>query len=268
MRATRADVELSDVNGDARTLGGGTYASEVESKSTEESIFLSTIATPRTCRMKHAHCSNTPALALAENHSEFVAILKRLWSSARHLCVFLILTFMHALALLVFKLNAVDGEYPFSPASSLVLSESLKLFIATLLHQRELSFVEGGPINLAESFRRTGSLKLWMASTTISMMYTANNLLSFFAVAKMEPGTLAIAKALVPYLTAVVLLCFGRSVKSLQWACIVLQCTGVAMTQYKDGGTAVYSVGMYLLLGLSVVITTSSSVFNEQIIKR
>ena len=40
MRAARADVELSDVNEDARFLGGRTCASGLESKPTDESCFV------------------------------------------------------------------------------------------------------------------------------------------------------------------------------------------------------------------------------------
>ena len=54
------------------------------------------------------------------------------WKRFTHLCIFLTLTFMHAFALLIFKLNAVDGQYPFSPASALVMTESLKFVLAVL----------------------------------------------------------------------------------------------------------------------------------------
>merc|ERR1719487_2117001 len=57
----------------------------------------------------------------------------------QHLVVFVVLTFMHALALLVFKLCAVDHSYPFSPASALFCTEVTKLFLATFLHHREIA---------------------------------------------------------------------------------------------------------------------------------
>lgn len=194
--------------------------------------------------------------------------------------MFLLLTFMHAFALIVFKLNVVDGEYPFSSASTLVTTEGLKLLLATQLHRREL-MAEGaaaGPAGILASFGRTATPALWVATVTISAMYTANNLLSYFCVRKMDPGTLSIAKALVPYLTAMALQLFGRPVNSLKWACIVLQCTGVATTQYHPPVTdsngehhataTLYSWDMYVYLALSVAITTSSSVYNERIIKK
>lgn len=203
--------------------------------------------------------------------------ISSLWATARHLVVFMVLTFMHAFALLAFKLNVVDGEYPFSSASALVSTELLKLLMATQLHRVELKR-EGAPAGLAglvASFRRTATPSLIASTTTITVMYTANNLLSYFCVAQMDPGTLSIAKALVPYLTAIVLQLFGRPVNALKWACIVLQCAGVATTQYHpkmagDGGDSVtlYSWDMYLWLTLSVAITTTASVFNERIIKK
>ena len=193
------------------------------------------------------------------------------WKASTHVVIFVVLTMMHAFALLVFKLNEIDGEYPFSAASILVVVEGLKLVLATLLHRGELIAIgaPAGPIGFVASFRRTSTCSLVNATVTISAMYTVNNLLSFFCVRKMDPGTLSIAKSLVPYLTAVVLQFFGRPVNPLKWACIILQCSGVAATQYHGDSQSptLYSFDMYMWLALSVVITTTSSVFNEQIIK-
>ena len=46
----------------------------------------------------------------------------------------------------------------------------------------------------------------------------------------------------------------------------MLQCAGVVVTQSRPGG-GVYSAPLYVVLLLSVVVTASSSVFNERIIK-
>ena len=199
--------------------------------------------------------------------------LTRLWQTARHLVVFLVLTFMHAFALIIFKLNVVDGEYPFSSASTLVVTEAFKLVIATQLHRREL-MAEGEAASRAgivASFRRTATPSLTVATVTIAAMYTANNLLSYFCVAQMDPGTLSIAKATVPYLTAMVLHLFGRPVNPLKWACIVLQCTGVAITQYHPpravgevGSATLYTWNMYMWLVVSVLITTTASVSTSE----
>ena len=204
-----------------------------------------------------------------------------------HLIIFFVLTFLHAAALLVFKLSLVDGAYPFSSASVLSTTELFKLFLATNLHRREIANMSAAtrPDGIVDSFRKTATPGLWFAVFVIAAMYTANNLLTFFCLARVDPGTLAIAKALVPYVTAVALQIFGRSVNGLQWACIVLQCVGVATTQYKGGAShgpaaaglnttaaegegLTYSVEMYMFLALSIVITTLSSVWNERIIKR
>ena len=139
-----------------------------------------------------------------------------LWRTMTHLCMFLILTAMHALGLLMHKLcSNEDHSYDFSPASTLVCIELTKLALATALHKREVSTATQGPRSLVQSFRETGTLKLWLATTAIAVMYTANNLLTFFAIAKMDPGKVAIAKALVPspascYIRALA----GRSIAS------------------------------------------------------
>ena len=115
------------------------------------------------------------------------------WKASTHVVIFVVLTMMHAFALLVFKLNEIDGEYPFSAASILVVVEGLKLVLATLLHRGELIAIgaPAGPIGFVASFRRTSTCSLVIATVTISAMYTVNNLLSFFCVRKMDPGTLS-----------------------------------------------------------------------------
>ena len=184
------------------------------------------------------------------------------------LIVFFVLTFMHALALLVFKFCAVNGSYPFSPASALVCTEATKLVLATWLHRHEIRGMPEAtrPVGLLDSFRLTATPAVWTATAVIAALYTVNNLLSYYLVAKTDPGTLAIAKATVPYLCAVLLRLLGRPLTDLQWCCIMLQCAGVVVTQSRPGG-GVYSAPLYVVLLLSVVVTASSSVFNERIIK-
>jgi UDP-sugar transporter A1/2/3 len=92
-----------------------------------------------------------------------------------------------------------------------VCTEATKLLMATVLHHREIKSMpeESRPSSIADSFRRTASLKVWLSTATVAALYSANNLLSFFLVAQTDPGTLAIAKATVPYLCAVLLRFLG-----------------------------------------------------------
>lgn len=235
------------------------------------------------------------AKGLAKTMVRTEAQVQREWSKkvVQHLVVFVGLTFMHALALLVFKLCAVDHKYPFSPASALVCTEATKLCLATFLHHRELASMpeESRPAGIIASFRQTATLKVWAATAAVALLYAVNNLLSFYLVAQTDPGTLAIAKATVPYLCALLLRLLGRPITDIQWCCIILQCTGVAVTQYHtsgsahggepsgdvnstateigadDGGTR-YEPAMYVVLFVAILVTAISSVFNERIIKK
>ena len=207
------------------------------------------------------------------------------WSGTRtripvHFVVFFVLTFIHAAALLVFKMSLVDGAYPFSSASVLSMTEFFKFLLASYLHRREITQMDvtTRPDGIVDSFCRTSTPGLWLAVFVIAALYTANNLLTFFCLARVDPGTVAIAKALVPYVTAIALQLAGRAVNGLQWACIVLQCLGVATTQFhgssnhaptaKNEVKLVYSNEMYFWLFLSVVLTTLTSVWNERVIKK
>jgi len=237
------------------------------------------------------------AKGLAKTMVRTEAQVQRTWSSkvVQHVTVFVGLTFIHALALLVFKLCAVDHSYPFSPASALVCTEVTKFCLATFLHRREIAAMpeETRPAGIVASFRQTATLKVWLATATVAVLYAVNNLLSFYLVAQTDPGTLAIAKATVPYLCAILLRVLGRPLTDIQWCCIILQCTGVAVTQYHKGGgaqdggatgsgdanstaadtgedesTLRYSPVLYFTLFISIVVTAMSSVFNERIIKK
>ena len=161
---------------------------------------------------------------------------------ASHILVFFVLTSFHAIALLIFKLNAVNGEYPFSPAATVVVTESIKLCLATILHWREIArweYSSDPPTSLVDSLRRYANVHVVASTAGISALYTANNLLSYFCVAQMDPGTVAIAKSLVPYVTAAILRVVGRKLDMLQWACIVLQCSAVSITQHVPGSIQV-----------------------------
>ena len=67
------------------------------------------------------------------------------------------------------------------------MTEALKLGLATQLHRRELMAAgfSSGPNGIAASFRRTATPRLIIATATIAVMYTANNLLSYFCIAQM-----------------------------------------------------------------------------------
>ena len=92
------------------------------------------------------------------------------------LLVFFVLTFIHAFALVSFKLNEVDGVYPFSTASAVVSTELVKLVLATSLHCQEIAQMPADtrPSGLVDSFRRTATPSLVFATCVLSMMYTVN----------------------------------------------------------------------------------------------
>ena len=60
----------------------------------------------------------------------------------------------------------------------------------------------------------------------------------------------------------------GDKLNALQWACIILQCSGIAVTQYDPcKHTGHLPARAYALIGLSTAITAVSSVWNQKVVK-
>ena len=185
-------------------------------------------------------------------------------AGATQLVVFASLTFIHAIALLLYRFSEEDGEYQYSIASVVFVTEGCKLCLAIVMYDREQGFE-----NLSKI--RHMPAKVVAQTISLSAVYTLNNLLSFTLVHMSTPATVAVAKSTVPYVCAAVsfALRFDQP-SSVQWYAIFFQSIGVLLTQMKiDGATSGYShqANVYLLLLMSVGLTAFSSVFNNKVIK-
>ena len=188
--------------------------------------------------------------------------LDKIKGDATHVSIFLLLTFIHALSLLLYRMSEKNGRYEYSIASVVLITETCKLGLASGLYVHEQKSVW--------NVRRIFSMQLKVALQTIvlSAMYTFNNFLSFYAVHFTDPGTLAMGKSMVPYICAFFALCLNlEHIPRVHWYTFFFQCMGLLMTQISVGNKASYGLGAYLLLGSAVLITAFSSVFNNKIIK-
>ncbi|EOD05773.1 hypothetical protein EMIHUDRAFT_453608 [Emiliania huxleyi CCMP1516] len=180
---------------------------------------------------------------------------------AQQLGSFLTLVVIQSVAMLLFKVCQVNGQYTFSPASSVALTELCKLGMAATLHQRERAS-SGRP------YFEALSPKIVLHYLGLALLYTLNNTLSFWVLAVADPGTMSLGKSVAPYLCALLLRLSGQAMSGLQWVCIVIQCCAIAIVQYdvcKGGG--VLPAKAYYLLALAVSITAVTSVWNQLIIK-
>lgn len=177
------------------------------------------------------------------------------------LVAFFTLVVVQSGAILLFKLAQIGGSYTFSPASSVALTELVKLALAFGSHALEV--------------RHTGnewfpglSLPIMLHYFGLSCLYTTNNILTFFVLEKADPGTLSLFKSIAPYLCAMLLRLTGQRLNRLQWCCVIIQCCAIAIIQYDvTKGVPVLSAVAYVLLSAATSITAVSSVWNQLVLK-
>ena len=180
---------------------------------------------------------------------------------------FCTLVAVQATALLLFKLCQVGGSYTFSPASNVALTEMCKLGLAGSLHITAINKAreEGSP---GRGYLDGLTVRIVMNYFGLAVLYTANNQLTFLCFELADPGTYALGKSVAPYLCAVMLRMSGDKLNALQWACIILQCSGIAVTQYDPCKNSGYlPMRAYALILTSTCITAVSSVWNQKVVK-
>jgi len=176
---------------------------------------------------------------------------------------FCILVVVQSTALLLFKICQVHGSYTFSPASNVAFTELCKLALASSLHYGYIS-----KSSTPRSFFDGVSPRIALHYFGLAMLYTINNQLTFLCFEVSDPGSYALGKSVAPYLCALMLRMSGDKINTLQWCCIVLQCSGIAITQYDPCKNMGYlSTRAYALIGTSTCITAVSSVWNQKVVK-
>ena len=180
---------------------------------------------------------------------------------AQQLGSFFVLVCVQSTAILLFKLCQVGGTYTFSPASSVALTELCKLALAAGMHSRNVAAS-------GERWFEGVSLRIVLHYFGLSLLYTINNQLSFYALEVADPGSMSLGKSVAPYLCAMLLSFSGQRVVALQWVCIIVQCCAIAIVQYDAcAETGVLAPRAYMLIGLATSITAVTSVWNQLVIK-
>ena len=179
--------------------------------------------------------------------------------SAQATGAFFVLVFMQTTAILLFKLCQEEGAYTFSPASSIAITEFAKLAMASGLHYRA--------VDRAELFEGLDA-RIVLNYAGLALLYTTNNYITFHVHLVADPGTYTLGKSVTPYLVAVLLRLSGDRLHELQWLCIVIQCCGIASTQYDPCASAsLLPLSTYALIAFSACITSTCGVWNQKVIK-
>lgn len=177
---------------------------------------------------------------------------------------------------LVYKLSQKSSaSYSYSTFSALAIAEAIKFGISAFLNSRTTP--ERGHSALptttkhettAPSLARVPQA-VYAKILALAAMYCINNQLTFTIFLTADPASMNIFKSGSTLITAVIsMVLLHRQITRQQWAAIVLQVSGLFVTQYdacKDRMTLPGAT--YALLLLSVTITALSGVWNEYQLK-
>jgi len=183
------------------------------------------------------------------------------------------------------------GAYPFSPPAMLILSEFCKFLLSVggLVSLAKPAALPGAPgsappaDSLAskltatwEQFKREafsssrGMLPLYASG--LALLYCVNNNVTFVIFQWADGGNINLIKAGSTFVSAIILWqLLGRRVSAVQWGAILIQSSGLVITQFgancKNANTPVLAPPVYLALLFSLTITAFSGVCNEKILK-
>jgi hypothetical protein len=165
----------------------------------------------------------------------------------------------------VLKLAQSGGHYAFSPQSSLVISETIKLLLSVGYLRRDSGSVSA----VRTALRHETSSKLVVNMAGLAAVYAWNNSLAFWLFARADPGSIMLVKATSTIVSAVLLYIVRRFVLSAQrWLILAVQVFGLITAQYDScKGAAVYSALIYGAMFLTLLNSNVANVWNESVIQ-
>jgi drug/metabolite transporter (DMT)-like permease len=193
---------------------------------------------------------------------------------------FLALVGMQTIAALFFKLSQQEAHYAYSPSSAQTTAEVIKLLISAMLFTRvvhaeraDVELAQGSHAELAglvwARFRQDFSPRLAVHLGGLAALYCFNNQLAFRVFRLADAATVTLVKSASTAVSAALLwLLLARPISHQQLIAIALQSLGLFVAQYDACKQAtVLPPYVYLLLLLSLLITSFSGVANEKLLK-
>lgn len=169
-------------------------------------------------------------------------------------------------ASIVLKLASHDRVYPFSPQSSLVLSEAIKAILSFFY----LIHTNSGTNSAHAAFRIESSVPLVFHMTCLASIYCLNNALMFWLFARADPGSISLIKSGATIVSAA-LMFFVRGFRlgSVRWGVLIVQMFGLVVAQFDSCRGRAYLPGaVYTMLFISLLNSSVANVWNEWVVKR
>lgn len=165
----------------------------------------------------------------------------------------------------VLKLAQSGGKYEFSPQSSLVMSETVKLLLSSMYLIRESK----GAAPARAALRSESSSQLVSHMAALAAIYAWNNALAFWLFARADPGAIMLTKSTSTIVSAIMLYFMRGFTLTLQrWMLLLLQVLGLITAQYDScKGSGVYAAHIYAVMLLTLVNSNVANVWNEHVIQ-
>ena len=167
----------------------------------------------------------------------------------------------------LYKVSQTGSNYTYSTYSALAMAEAAKFGISASIRARQRGVrIE---LDLREPVTARSNLSASIRILALALMYFVNNQLTFALYLRADPASINMLKSGSSILTALVwCVCMGRLISASHWAFIVLQVTGLFLTQYDSCKDALLlATPVYAAIAGSVLITAASGVWNEHQLK-
>jgi hypothetical protein len=183
-----------------------------------------------------------------------------------------------------FAQTGPSAQYPFSSPALLVVAESTKFFISLCLffHSQwpigsdrsvECQGHKQSPSrshHILSQFRSEVSLPLLRNTALLAVLYAINNNIAFAVFRIADGANINLIKSGSSFLSALLLrFALARPISRVQWSAIFLQMFGLVVAQFGStcSNTPVLLPHAYLLLFVSLLISTICGVWNDQMLK-
>ena len=194
---------------------------------------------------------------------------------------FFALVGVQTLVALMFKLSQHDAHYTYSPSSAQTTAEVIKFLISAVLFTRVVHADTRADVELAQDSRAALAGLVWarvrqdvtprlaLHLCGLAALYCFNNQLAFRVFRLADAATVTLVKSASTAVSAALLwLLLSRPVSHQQLIAIALQSLGLFVAQYDACKQAtLLPLYVYLLLLLSLLITSVSGVANEKLLK-
>ncbi|XMA07251.1 hypothetical protein WAI453_000042 [Rhynchosporium graminicola] len=102
----------------------------------------------------------------------------------------------------------------------------------------------------------------------LALLYALINNTIFVAYKLADPGTIALVRSGVIFITALIMvLALRADISKIQWTAIVIQLCGLATTQYTPETGTSYSLSTYIVLLFQVFVSSVAGVYNQSLLK-